>query len=56
MLRWAISRSRDSDGEIRFEVVCVTETVRPSRVTLRSVAGPGDEGQPVITVMLLDES
>jgi uncharacterized protein DUF6573 len=57
MLRWAISRSRSSGGsEVRFDVLCVTESVRPSRITLRSVVGPGDDGQPVLTVMLPDES
>jgi hypothetical protein len=57
MLRWAIGRSRGSGGsEIRFEVLCVTDSVRPSRVTLRSVVGPGDDGQPVLTVMLPHES
>jgi hypothetical protein len=57
MLRWSIGRSRGSDGsEICFEVLCVTDSVRPSRVTLRSVVGPGDDGEPVLTVMLPHES
>ncbi len=35
VLRRAIGRSRGSGGsEIRFEVLCVTENVRPSGVTL----------------------
>ena len=42
--------------DIRFEVLCVTESVRPSRVTLRSVVGPGDDGQPVVLVMVPHES
>jgi hypothetical protein len=57
MLRWVIGRSRGSGtSEIRFEVLCVTQGVRPSRVTLRSVVGPGENGQPVLTVMLPHES
>ena len=57
MLRWAIGRSRGSGGsEIRFEVVCVTGSVRPSRVTLRSVVGLGDDARAVLTVMLPHES
>jgi len=57
MLRSAIGRSRGSDGsEIRVELLCVTQCVRPSRVTLRSVVGPGDDEQPVLTVMLPEES
>jgi hypothetical protein len=57
MLRWAIARSRGSGGsEIRFELLCVTDSVRPSLVILRSIVGPGDDGQPVVTVMLPGES
>jgi hypothetical protein len=57
MLRSAIGRSRGSGGsEISFAVICVSDTIRPSRVTLRSVVGPGDDGHPVVTVMLPDES
>jgi len=57
MLRWAIGRSRGSGGsEIRFEVVCVTGSVRPSRVTLRRVVGLGDDARAVLTVMLPHES
>jgi len=57
MLRWAIGRSRGTGGsEIHFELLCVTESVRPSRVTLRSVVGPGDDGERVVTVMLPEES
>jgi hypothetical protein len=41
MMRWAIGRSRGSGGsETCFEVLCTTDNVRPSRVTLRSVVGP----------------
>ncbi len=57
MLRWAIARRRGSGGaEVRFEVLCVTDSVRPSLVILRSVIGPGDDGEPVVTVMLPTES
>jgi len=55
MLRWAIGRSR-SGPDIAFELLCVTTIVRPSRITLRSVMGTGDDGQPVVTVMLPHES
>jgi hypothetical protein len=57
MLRWAIGRSRGPGGsEIRFEVVCVTGSVCPSRVTLRCVVGLGDDARAVLTVMLPHES
>jgi hypothetical protein len=57
MLRWAIGRSRGPSGsEICFQLLCVTTSVRPSRVTLRSIVAPGDDGEPVLTVMLPEES
>ena len=55
MMRWAIGRGR-SGPQVTFELLCVTTSVRPSRVALRSVVGPGDDGKPVVTVMLPDES
>jgi len=55
MMRWAVGRSRGA-SQITFELLCVTTSVRPSRVALRSVVGPGDDGQPVVTVMLPEES
>jgi hypothetical protein len=55
MMRWAVGRSRGA-SQIDFELLCVTTSVRPSRVALRSVVGPGDDGQPVVTVMLPEES
>jgi hypothetical protein len=39
-----------------YSLLCVTECVRPSRVTLRSIVGPGDDGQPVLTVMRPEET
>ena len=55
MLRWAIGRSRGGP-DIAFEVLCVTTSVRPSRVALRAVVGPGDDAEPVVTVMRPEES
>jgi hypothetical protein len=55
MMRWAVGRSRGGP-DIAFELLCVTTSVRPSRVTLRAVVGPGDDAAPVVTVMLTEES
>jgi hypothetical protein len=55
MMRWAVGRSSGGPA-IAFELLCVTTSVRPSRVALRSVVGPGDGGEPVVTVMLPEES
>jgi hypothetical protein len=55
MLRQAIVRQGPGGWTLRFEVRCVVESVRPSRVQLKSVMGPGDQGEPVITIMLPEE-
>jgi hypothetical protein len=55
MMQIAVRRNRDALVVV-FALRCVTTTVRPSHVALRSVIGPGDHGEPVITVMLPDES
>jgi hypothetical protein len=55
MLRCAIGRS---DGcEIRFAVHVRNDNREgiPRLVQLKALSGPGDEGEPVITVMLPDE-
>lgn len=51
MLRCAISRGSDR-SQIIFELRVVTTGVRPSRVVLKAVMGPGDDGEPVMTIML----
>ena len=53
MLLCAIRRGNDGP-DVAFSVLCVT--MRPLRVPLRAVVGPGDQREPVITVMLLGES
>ena len=55
MLLFAIRRS-DGDPEIAFDLLCVTTSVQPLRVPLRAVVGLGDQGEPVITIMLPGES
>jgi hypothetical protein len=55
MMRWAVGGSRGGP-DIAFELLCVTTSARPSRVALRAVVGPGDDGEPVVTVMLSEES
>jgi hypothetical protein len=55
MMRWAVGRSRGG-SDIAFELLCVTGSVRPSRVALRAAVGPGDDAEPVVTVMLPDDS
>jgi len=49
---------RRSQGgpELAFDLLCVANSLRPLRVPLRAVVGPGDQGEPVITVLLVGES
>lgn len=38
-----------------FQVMAVTRSVRPFLVRLKAVCGPGDNLEPVITIMMEDE-
>jgi hypothetical protein len=54
LLRFAIGRQRCLTTDIRFEVR-VWDGKRSSTVRLKSLAGPGDQGEPVLTILLCDE-
>jgi hypothetical protein len=56
LLRLAIGRS-DGGSEVRFGVHVRNDNRErtPPLVRLKAVCGPGDEGEPVITVMMADE-
>jgi hypothetical protein len=54
LLRFAIGRQRGPTTEIRFEVR-IWDGQRTRVVRLKSLSGPGDQGEPVITIMLPDE-
>lgn len=53
MLRNTIRRSAGT--EAFFQVLVVTDRLRPSMVTLKVTCGPGDHEEPVITVLLPNE-
>ncbi|MEW6657411.1 MAG: DUF6573 family protein [Thermodesulfobacteriota bacterium] len=56
MLRTEILKSRGRNlSEILFQFYCVTDRIKPSLCTLKSVVGPGDDGEPVITIMKPEE-
>jgi hypothetical protein len=54
LLRCGIARQRDESGFL-YELLVVTDSIQPSRVKLRAECGPGDNGEPVITVLLPHE-
>lgn len=58
MLRLAVGSGRADEAERRFSLFRVPRggrSKRPRRVVLKATCGPGDEGEPVITVMLPHE-
>jgi hypothetical protein len=57
VLRWAVRGTLDGAREVRFGVH-VREDDRegaPPVVRLKALCGPGDQGEPVLTVLLPDE-
>jgi hypothetical protein len=57
MLRWAVRGSKDAAPEIRFGVHVRNDNRdgTPPLVRLKALCGPGDQGEPVITVMMPEE-
>ncbi|MFP3869034.1 MAG: DUF6573 family protein [Desulfobacteraceae bacterium] len=54
MLHWAIKRASDTN-ELIFKFYAVTDRPKPRLCRLKSVVGPGDQGEPVITIMLVNQ-
>ena len=54
MLRTAIYRAAESGEVISYKLLAGDSEGR-KEVTLKAVCGPGDEGKPVITIMMPDE-
>jgi hypothetical protein len=57
MLRSAIRRSADGASEIRLAVHVRNDNREgtPPLIRLKALCGPGDQGEPVLTVMLPEE-
>ena len=55
MLKLAVGRSRPDQDTVYFDVWCVVNRVKPQEVRLKSVCGPGDDAEPVLTIMLPEE-
>ncbi len=53
---WSDCVAWDQAREVAFSVLRIgSGRLRPSRVTLALVIGPGDQGEPVITIMQPEE-
>ena len=55
MLRWAIRRQAGPTDRVEFEVLFLMKPGRREKVKCWSVCGPGDEGEPTLTVGLEGE-
>lgn len=55
MLYLTIKRSPTGESELRFEVIFLNQKLEHETVALKAVCGPGDEGEPVMTLMLPHE-
>jgi hypothetical protein len=54
VLRFTISRSRGGQ-EVAFTVAVQNDPGKPEPVRLKALCGPGDSGEPVITIMFPHE-
>lgn len=50
-----LAARRNDDSVIFFELRVIKNSIRPSRMTLKAMCHPGDEGEPVITISLPNE-
>ena len=55
MCRCGILHSREAEAELLFQLHVRNDNRRATLVKLRAVCGPGDELEPVITIMLPNE-
>lgn len=55
MLRHAIRRAQPGQSVIRFSLYVIMKARQRRFIELKAVCGPGDNGEPVITVMLPNE-
>jgi hypothetical protein len=54
MFRCAAVLEPDTD-RLQFQLHVVTDSISPTLVTLKAILGPGDHGEPVLTILLPDE-
>jgi hypothetical protein len=55
MCRCGILHSREVEAELLFQLHVRNDNRRATLVRLKAVCGPGDELEPVITIMLSNE-
>ena len=58
MASYEIRTSNGADDQTRFELYRVPrdgKSVKAELVTLKLIVGPGDQGEPVITILMKNE-
>ena len=55
VLRFAIAKARDTDTILFKVLFLMSPGSTPVPIDLKAVCGPGDDGEPVLTIMLADE-
>lgn len=55
MLRMAIQRQKRDSSTILYKLLVQNDENPAKEVTLKCICGPGDKGEPVLTIMLPDE-
>ena len=55
LLRFAIAKARDADTILFTVLFLMSPGSTPVPIELKAVCGPGDDGEPVLTIMLPNE-
>jgi hypothetical protein len=55
VLRFAIAKARNTDTVLFKVLFLMSHGADPVPIELKAVCGPGDDGEPVLTIMLPDE-
>jgi hypothetical protein len=55
VLRFAIAKARNADTILFTVLFLMSPGATPVPIDLKAICGPGDDGEPVLTVLLPDE-
>ena len=55
VLRFAIAKARNADTVLFTVLFLMSPGATPVPIELKAICGPGDDGEPVLTIMLPDE-
>lgn len=51
----AIRKTKPGQDQLHFKVIFLNAKRRHETVTLKAICGPGDSGEPVLTILRIDE-